>query len=710
MLGRHKGLHPACQEISIGVKQIHCHKITVRIHFRQFQCKYVTGRQPVHGYLHPLLIVGGEVTASDGQDDAPLESPHGLVGHIHRKRPFFQEETHGDRGVKPPGSVVQRLVPAEIVHAGPGSHRPAVVELPVNGAHAVAPQTAEMLHAVADGVRLQQLGGVDQILKAAGIEVVVGKVAKDISVAAPALLVILHDTGEAVPVFLLRESLYGLHRGEALKAIFRAEAEFLLPVGGKGNAAVPDLPVVGIAAGEIPRIVEAAAGGRRTGPIVGIRRVFCGCLRQNVLVELQIVHPHKLGILGAAEDHILHFVVAAQKPQGGMVLKPQKILLRLFPELRLHFLRQPDVGAGDHEVLPDENAFLVAQIVEMILRVVSAAPHPQSIEIGIHSPVGQLVQPLRGHPAEKAVHGNVICAHGKDLHAVDDEAELAAPLICVRLRADCQGAQANPEVLCVQQVFPGNKLQRQVVQILLTVAPHPPESGLFHPDNGFPIVEKDTLPVQGSENRAAAPIPRLCLDPDVHNAVVVILGNENISQPIRIIAPQLHRAEDAHVLQCGAPVPAGLIVGRPQMGSARNGISVVHVQIMPVLLPGKIPQGRTEIQPQGVFPRMQQRANLIDIGSVHIFHGVQGFPVQGDLAQGIQAVKYQLRIIPAKERFIRRKLRRKGAVLPAELLHGLLVQAKEGIRYLPMVIQHTVHGAGSLTGQGLIPRIRKKPI
>lgn len=179
VLGRHKGLHPACQEISIGVKQIHCHKITVRIHFRQFQCKYVTGRQPVHGYLHPLLIVGGEVTASDGQDDAPPESPHGLIGHIHRKRSFFQEETHGDRGVKPPGSVVQRLVPAEIVHAGPGSHRPAVVELPVNGAHAVAPQTAEMLHAVADGVRLQQLGGVDQILKAAGIEIAVGKVAED---------------------------------------------------------------------------------------------------------------------------------------------------------------------------------------------------------------------------------------------------------------------------------------------------------------------------------------------------------------------------------------------------------------------------------------------------------------------------------------------------------------------------------------------------
>ena len=146
------------------------------------------------------------------------------------------------------------------------------------------------------------------------------------------------------------------------------------------------------------------------------------------------------------------------------------------------------------------------------------------------------------------------------------------------------------------------------------------------------------------------------------------------------------------------------------MSRARDGIPVVHVQIMPVLLPGEIPQGRTEIQPQGVFPRTQQRADLIDIGPVHIFYGVQGFPVQGDPAQGIQAVKYQLRIIPAKERFVRRKLCRKGAVLPTELLHGLLIQAEEGVRYFSMVIQHTVHGAGSLTGQGLIPRIRKKPI
>ena len=424
-----------------------------------------------------------------------------------------------------------------------------------------------------------------------------------------------------------------------------------------------------------------------------------------MLVKLQIIHPHKLRILGAAEDHVLHFVVAAQQTQSGVVLEPEKVLPGLFPELGLHFLRQPDIGAGDHKVLPDQDPLLVAQIIEMVLGVVSAAPYPQSVEIRVHGPVDQPVQPLGRHPAQETVHGDVVRTHGEDLHAVDDEAEFAAPLVRVRLRADRQGTQADPQALRVQHLFPGDKLQRQIVQVLLAVAPDPPESGLFHPDKGLPIAEGDPLPVQGGEKGAAAVLPGPGLDPDVHNAVVMVLGDEDVPQPVRIVAPQLHRAEDAHILQCGTPVPAGLIIGRPQVGGSRNGIAVVHVQIMPVLLPGKIPEGRPKIQPQGVLPRAQQGLDLIDIGPVHVLYGIQGLPVQRDPAQGIQTVEYQLHIVPAEKFFVRRKFRRERAVLPAEMLHCLLIQSEEGIRDLPVVIQHAEHGAGRLTGQGFIPRV-----
>ena len=62
-----------------------------------------------------------------------------------------------DGGEKASGIIMQRLQPARIVHAGPGHHRPAIVELPVNSAHTAAPVAAEMLHAVTDGICLEKL-------------------------------------------------------------------------------------------------------------------------------------------------------------------------------------------------------------------------------------------------------------------------------------------------------------------------------------------------------------------------------------------------------------------------------------------------------------------------------------------------------------------------------------------------------------------------
>ena len=52
---------------------------------------------------------------------------------------------------------MQRLPPSGVVNGGPGGHRPAVIELPVNGSHASSPVSPEMFHAVADGLRLEKL-------------------------------------------------------------------------------------------------------------------------------------------------------------------------------------------------------------------------------------------------------------------------------------------------------------------------------------------------------------------------------------------------------------------------------------------------------------------------------------------------------------------------------------------------------------------------
>jgi hypothetical protein len=104
---------------------------------------------------------------------------------------------------------------------------------------------------------------------------------------------VLHDAGEAVQVFLPGECADGLHGGEALEAILGAEAEAFLPVGGEGDAAVPDLPVVGVALGGVVRVVKTAAGGGTGRPVVGVRRISLAQLRQQMAVQAGVIVPHQ---------------------------------------------------------------------------------------------------------------------------------------------------------------------------------------------------------------------------------------------------------------------------------------------------------------------------------------------------------------------------------------------------------------------------------
>ena len=422
--------------------------------------------------------------------DTAAETGAGLVGDVDGERPVFQKQPHGHGGVELPGGVVQRLVAAEAVHAGPGGHRPAVVELPVGRTHAVPPLTAEMLHAILDGVRLEQLRRVHQILKGGGIQVVVRQIPQDFPVAAPALLMVLHDPGEAVQVFLPDEGADGFHGGEALEAVFGAEAEALLPVGGEGDAAVPDLPVVGVALGGVVRVVEAAAGGGAGRPVVGVRRVGLTQLRQQMAVQAGVIVPHQLVVPGTpVDDAAFHLVVAAQQGEGGVVVQPLQVADGLLSEFLGHFRRQIDVGAGDHKVLPHQQTVLIAQLVEAAVGVVPAAPDPQGVEVGVHGLTDDGFPPPVGDAAEQTVHGNQIRTHGEDLHAVQHKAEFAALAVRVRLRADGEGAQAELLMAAVNDPAAADQLHVQVIKGLVAVASCPPQLRIVHLDHAVAVLQ-----------------------------------------------------------------------------------------------------------------------------------------------------------------------------------------------------------------------------
>ena len=106
----------------------------------------------------------------------------------------------------------------------------------------------------------------------------------------------------------------------------------------------------------------------------------------------------------------------------------------------------PVVGAGlpvvaEHEVLPDHDAELVAQVVELVGFVVAAAPMADHVHVGVDGRLQDLAVLLRGDAGGEAVEGNDVGAFAEHRDAVDDELEGASPLVGLATQDD--GTQAG---------------------------------------------------------------------------------------------------------------------------------------------------------------------------------------------------------------------------------------------------------------------------
>ena len=88
-----------------------------------------------------------------------------------------------------------------------------------------------MLHPIADGVCLEELGSIDQGGKAHGIAVGLLQVIHDLAVCPVVPLVLLHDVGENILIpWVIGKGINGLLTGKCLEAELGSIAEEELPV------------------------------------------------------------------------------------------------------------------------------------------------------------------------------------------------------------------------------------------------------------------------------------------------------------------------------------------------------------------------------------------------------------------------------------------------------------------------------------------------
>lgn len=143
---------------------------------------------------------------------------------------------------------MQRFPAAVIIDRSPRGNRPTVVELPVNRAHAAPAIAPPVLHAVADGLSLQELGSIQHRIEIAGILERLRQIIHNLTVGRVVALMLFHNIGEDIAVFGQGKRFHRLEARERLEAELAGVAEEEFAVFSKRLVAVPYIPVMHVAA------------------------------------------------------------------------------------------------------------------------------------------------------------------------------------------------------------------------------------------------------------------------------------------------------------------------------------------------------------------------------------------------------------------------------------------------------------------------------
>ena len=169
----------------------------------------------------------------------------------------------------------------------------------------------------------------------------------------------------------------------------------------------------------------------------------------------------------------LHLIVAAQQAQGRVVPDPAQVVFRFpcnaFPEC----VRQLVDITGKHQVLPDHQAHLIAQVKKVVAWIDSAAPDPDRIEMAVFAVPQQTRRFLFAHAGQQAVLRNIVAAHGEEFHAVAAQREGFAALIRFPGDRHRPQAQAQDSFIFRRASAAGGGLQD--VQRLLSQSVRPPQ-------------------------------------------------------------------------------------------------------------------------------------------------------------------------------------------------------------------------------------------
>ena len=236
--------------------------------------------------------------------------------------------------------------------------------------------------------------------------------------------------------------------------------------------------------------------------------------------------------------------------------------------------------AGEHEVLPDHEAELVAQLVEIVGLVLAAAPDAQHVHVGGAGALQQVAHRGGGDARGDGIGWNPVRPHRRDVAAVHPHLEIVIDGVLLDDPVELAQADAARRALAVE-------CRPQLVKVLLALPGRPPQ---FRVADGH-VVGEDVLARPHHElvaellagdlvhqlHRAFGEGEDAGGDRQLHRSAAVDLRHRDALLPCEARAAQRHAAIDADGHEADAPVPAGVAGGLAHEVHVHAGQAVAQI-------------------------------------------------------------------------------------------------------------------------------------
>ena len=375
-------------------------------------------------------------------------------------------------------------------------------------------------------------------------------------------------------------------------------------------------------------------------------------------------------------------VITAPERDGGMRGEAFHLIIDLVFDIVEEILAAGIEIAGEHEILPDQQAKTVAEIVEPVFLIEPAAPDADHVHIGLDRGAEKVFGLFPAGQRIKRIGGDPVGAAAEDFPAVDAEGEAAAGLVLVRQKLD--GSEAD---------LPGHGLigqfHRQLVERLFATAGWPPEFRIFYEEDvthhrfagAHAAIEPEPFVIQRQIDRQARRTFGKQRDGDMqfHAAFDMVLRGDDMFDAGCIEALQQDFAVKAERGNRDIPVPAEMALRLAQhvaIGNRRIAGVIGNIKRLPRLPFRAGGDVGMEMDADGVFTRPHSPRNIRAVTAETIVGAQDRNVVDEDDGDGVEVIDIE---IPAGIRLIENECALEDPVLLCDPLYRLLIGAVIGI-------------------------------